>query len=291
MASWDDGALTPGQRAVVDAALGPAGPTDTVELVDDMSWHQVDTRVLRVRTQRGEFVVKAAGDANHHIRREIAAHEGVTAPLVRLGACGILVVADRAHNVLVTTYLRGVLVEGTAVEHSPELHLQAGRLLRTLHDQAARVDDDYEARATRRALERLDQPHRIDPETAERAREILLGSPSRPVTVVPTHGDWQPRNWLVDDGRLRVIDFGRFDHRPAATDLCPLASQQWRTEPALEEAFVAGYGGDPREPDAWRLAMLREAVGTAVWAFQVGDEPFEHQGHRMLADALARYSS
>lgn len=284
MASWDDGALTPGQRAVVEAVLG------TVELVEDMSWHQVDTRVLRVRTERGEFVVKAAGEGNHHIGREIAAHESVTAPLVRLGACGILVVADRAHNVLVTTYLPGMLVEGTAVEHSPELHVQAGRLLHTLHDQTARVDDGYEARATGRALERLDQPHRIETETAERTREILHGSSPRPVVVVPTHGDWQPRNWLVFDARVRVIDFGRFDYRPAATDLCRLASQQWRTEPALEEAFLAGYGGDPRDPDAWRLEMLREAVGTAVWAFQVGDEPFERQGHRMLAEALAQFA-
>ena len=39
---------------------------------------------------------------------------------------------------------------------------------------------------------------------------------------------------------------------------------------------------------ATHVDVLREAVGTAVWAYQVGDEPFEKQGHRMLQDALRR---
>ena len=30
----------------------------------------------------------------------------------------------------------------------------------------------------------------------------------------------------------------------------------------------------------------REAIGTAAWAYQVGDRPFEEQGHRMIAAAL-----
>lgn len=32
--------------------------------------------------------------------------------------------------------------------------------------------------------------------------------------------------------------------------------------------------------------LLREAVSTAAWAYQVGDEAFEKQGHRMLAETL-----
>ena len=31
----------------------------------------------------------------------------------------------------------------------------------------------------------------------------------------------------------------------------------------------------------------REAIGTAVWAHNAGDERFEQQGHRMIAEALA----
>jgi hypothetical protein len=83
-----------------------------------------------------------------------------------------------------------------------------------------------------------------------------------------------------------VIDFGRADLRPACTDLTRLAAQQFRSEPALESAFLDGYGSDPREPAAWQRARLREAVSTAIWAHQVGDEAFEQQGHRMIAEAL-----
>jgi hypothetical protein len=34
---------------------------------------------------------------------------------------------------------------------------------------------------------------------------------------------------------------------------------------------------------------IHEAIGTAAWAHQVGDEPFEQQGHRMIAEALERF--
>jgi thiamine kinase-like enzyme len=275
--------LSPAQIEVVGVALGD------VTLVADMSWGQVDTRVLRVRSGGSDYVVKAAGSGNHHIAREISAHESATGPLLRHGWCARLVAADRDANVLITTFLPGALVEGTPGEHDPDIHRQAGEALRTFHDQAARPDDEFDARMTAQALARLDQPHRIATDVADRAREILQASPPQTVTVVPTHGDWQPRNWVFDGIRMRVIDFGRFDHRPAATDLCRLAVQQWRADPRLEEAFLEGYGSDPREPEAWRLLQVREAVGTAVWAHQVGDEPFEAQGHRMLREALAQY--
>jgi hypothetical protein len=65
-----------------------------------------------------------------------------------------------------------------------------------------------------------------------------------------------------------------------------LASQQFRGRADLEAAFVDGYGQDPREPDAWHRSLLREAVGTACWAHQVGDAAFEAQGHAMVADVL-----
>ena len=110
--------------------------------------------------------------------------------------------------------------------------------------------------------------------------------PTPPATLVPTHGDWQPRNWIVDNSLVSIIDFGRADLRQAYTDLARLAVQQFRADPALEAAFLDGYGSDPRHPDSWHRVQLREAVNTAVWAHQVGDTAFEQQGHRMIADAL-----
>ena len=103
-----------------------------------------------------------------------------------------------------------------------------------------------------------------------------------PADLVPTHGDWQPRNWLVDDGTVRVIDFGRADLRPRQEDFLRLARQDFARDSRLEQAFLDGYGDDPREPAAWRRAQVAEAVATAVWSYGVGDTAFEQSGHRQL---------
>jgi hypothetical protein len=71
------------------------------------------------------------------------------------------------------------------------------------------------------------------------------------------------------------------------TDLARLAVQDFRRDPNLEAAFLDGYGSDPREPDAWHRTQVREAIGTAAWAHRVGDESFESQGHRMIAEVLS----
>ena len=112
----------------------------------------------------------------------------------------------------------------------------------------------------------------------------MVGSSWSPPTVTG-----RPSNWLVDEeGTIRVIDLGRADWRPRVTDLARLARQEWECRPDLEAAFLDGYGGDPRDPARWRATLLREAVGTAVWAYMVGDRAFEEQGHRMIAQCLAR---
>jgi thiamine kinase-like enzyme len=175
---------------------------------------------------------------------------------------------------------------GSDVEFAADIYRQAGGLARVLHDQAQRPDPDWDAAAVAKSLAWLDKPHRIDPQIAATLRSILTAHQSKPVTVVPTHGDWQPRNWLVDEGSIKVIDFGRFAWRPAASDFCRLAAQQWRHDPRLEDAFFAGYGGDPRTSEDWRMLAIHEAIGTAVWAHQVGDDRFEKQGHRMITEAL-----
>lgn len=275
--------LDDAQRAVVAEWLPDA------ELVRDMSWGLVETTVLHVRANDADAVVKAAGQDDTHLPREIAAHRGHTLPFVASGHAARLRAADPAARLILLDYLPGELVLGTDAEWHPSTHEQAGALLRRLHEQESRPDAEYEARATARALFWLDQPHRIDPPVASLARSLLESAPAPVVSLVPTHGDWHPRNWLDDAGIVRVIDFGRFAFRPAASDLTRLAAQQWLSHPELEAAFFDGYGADPRDPELWRLEALRQAVGTACWACKVGDRAFEEQGHRMLADALAAF--
>ena len=263
------------------------------EVVADESWGLLDTRVLHVVDEHHEYTVKAAGPANTHFPRELAAHRGWTTALVSSGDAGGLVSVDEDSRVLVIARVPGRLALGTPDESDPDVHRQAGALLRRLHDQGSRRDPEYHRRERAKTLANLAAPHRIAPQVVNRVRTLLTrtspASEHGDEPLVPTHGDWHPRNWIVDDGRVRAIDFGRFAWRPPASDFTRLAVLHWQHEPVLEAAFFDGYGEDPREPDAWRLLQLREAVGTAVWGHAVGDERFEAQGHDMIREALAAF--
>lgn len=224
-----------------------------VEFIADLSWGLTDTVVLHVRHDKGESIIKAGGPGNHHIGREITAHEQWTRPWREVGRAARLLHVDRDENILATTFLPGTLVK--------------------VHPAA----DDADTYRT---------DHRIDAVTKTKLREAIARHDHEPVELVPTHGDWQPRNWLIHQGQVSVIDLGRADWRPALTDLARMTRQEWLGRPDLEEAFLSGYGSDPREPAAWQRTLVREAIGTAVWAYHVGDEPFEAQGHRMIRQAL-----
>lgn len=274
--------LSPRQRELLHQWLRGA------QVVRDHSWGLVGRRVLELRSPGGAAFIAKAGDVeDHHLLREIRAHRLWLEPWTSTGHAPELVRADDEARLLVTTFLPGELVEGTPHELVGETYRQAGELLARFHGQLA-VDDggEFETEQKRGTLAWLDRPHRIPAAVAARLREVVDAWPTPASTLVPTHGDWQPRNWLVHEGRVSIIDFGRADLRPAMTDLARLAAQQFRTDPALEAAFLSGYGADPRESGAWLRVRIREAVGTAVWAYQVGDEPFERQGHRMIAEVL-----
>ncbi len=257
------------------------------EVVKDHSWGLVGTTVLELRARGGSYIAKAGDDRDVHLAREIAAHRQWLGPWTSIGRAPSLVHADEEAKLLVTTFQPGELVQGTEYEHSADTYRQAGELLARFHAQLAVTDGgEFETRQKDETLAWLSAPHRIAPDRVARLTEVVDGWPAPPSVTVPTHGDWGPRNWVVHDDRVSIIDFGRADRRPAATDFARLTARQFRTAPALEEAFLAGYGNDPREPAAWLRLKIREAVGTAAWAYKVGDEEFEQQGHRMIAEVI-----
>lgn len=276
------GNLSRQQRALLDQWL----PGASVER--DHGWGLVDTTVLEMRHNGSRFIVKAGGDSNHHIERELHAHLNWLDPWTSRGRAPTLESGDAAAKLLVTRYLPGELVLGTEYAQVPSVYRQAGELLAEFHAQTLVRDDDYERRENEKSLAWLRGPHRIAPGTAERLRAEIAAWPTPAAYLVPTHGDWQPRNWLVHNDVVSVIDFGRAAMRPALTDFARLAAQEFRGDPNLEAAFLDGYGTDPREAQAWHRARVREAVATAAWAYRVGAEAFEAQGHRMITEALSR---
>ena len=257
-------------------------------LENDYSWGLVESTVLKVKHAGSCFIVKAGGDGNHHIARELEAHLRWLGPWTSKGRAPALEYADAQAKLLVTRYLPGQLVLGSGHDDDLGTYRQAGELLAVFHAQEAITDCGYEVAANDRALAWLSGRHRIEPSTAELLRAQILAWPTPPSSLTPTHGDWQPRNWLIHDHVVSVIDFGRAAMRPPMTDFARLEVQEFRRDPRLEAAFLDGYGSDPREREAWYRTLVREAIGTAAWAHQVGDERFEAQGHRMIAEVLAR---
>jgi hypothetical protein len=276
----DELGLTHQQARLVDAWYPER------RVVADLSWELARTRVLELTAAGQHVIVKAGGPSDREIAREIRAHRDWLRPWTSQDRAPELLHADEAARIIATRYLPGNLVQDSSAEQQPETYRQAGALLAQLHQQDGLVDPDHACLERDRTLHTLTKPHRLDAVTERRTRELVEQWPDGPVMLVPTHGDWQPRNWLDHDGTISVIDFGHADLRPAISDFVRLASRQFRMDHALETAFIEGYGTDPRDPAPWRRERIRQAIGTAVWAYEVGDEPFEMEGRRNLAELL-----
>ncbi|MHA7290580.1 aminoglycoside phosphotransferase family protein [Arthrobacter sp. MDT3-24] len=256
-------------------------------VVRDYSWPLQDTNVLHVVTPLGEGFIVKASTTSHHIHREIGAHAGGFDGLH--GRVPTLRHASAKAGILVTEFLPGIRVEGTPAEDEPETYRQAGELLATIHRPAGESSTYAEA-LTAKTRAWMDRAHGLLPETHldsfERELEALQPGV---VQLVATHGDYQPRNWLQDNGQIKVIDFGRAELRPWVHDLVRISHQQFVHRADLADAFHAGLGKTvgPAELDVWRLENLNHAIGTVVWANQVGDAAFEQTGRIMVERLLS----
>lgn len=277
--------LNPAQLEWLHRQLGQ------VTVVADRSWPGTTSTVLQIVSSSGEDLIlkTAAPPMTMHITREIAAHRSITRALSDSGNAQQMVVHSEDLGVLVLKYLPGELVQDSPHEFSPETHFQAGKLLFQLHQQGARRDENYQELLIESGSQWLNRPHRVPEEEARIIRTIFTQTRPVPVTVVPTHGDWHPRNWLVETGdglpRIRAIDFGRFAWRTPQSDFVRLELAQWLAHPELSAAFLEGYGTDPRD-DSYNLEQLVQVVSSACWAHMMGDDPFEQQSLEQITRIL-----
>ena len=263
-----------------------------------MSWGVQGIHVLRLGTAGGPVVAKASA-TSHHILRELRAHRQMTAPLGSRVPC--LLHGDAQAGLVVTSWLPGRLVEGGPFEFSAEAFRQAGELPALLH-RPRHETNSYDAAILNKIADFADRAVRLAPADQLRAVQSLAAAHRpAPRVLYSTHGDYQPRNWIEDGGRLYVIDFGRSGYRPWVTDLVLVEHRYFSADAppeqagtaydgaALRAAFYAGYGRDPaEEPDSWRLDNLLQSLGTIVWSHDVGDAAFEEEGRRMLLRVLNR---
>jgi hypothetical protein len=275
-------ALSPRHRDLLDSWLGPW------QLIRDCSWPLQDTTVLHVSSAvHGELIIKASA-TSHHLAREIAAHRDHLGALA--GLAPALLYASVEDRILATRYLPGQLVEGSAAEWQPDTYFQAGALLARLQVALA-TSNDYVAGLRTRAAELLARAELlVAPPLLASVVAELERCPTESIALCLTHGDFQPRNWLIHDGRVALIDFGRAAARPWTSDLVRLKHRQLLDRPDLEQALFAGLDRElaPADLRSYRLEELYQGLCTVVWAHGVGDLGFCEEGRWMLERAIAR---
>ena len=252
----------------------------------DLSWPLQDTAVLDMQAGGRRYIVKASR-TSHHLEREIDAHEQF---LRRFhGWVPQLAHSSRDDLILVTHYLPGELVEDSEAEADPETYRQAGYRLKQLLVSGS-LSDDYMQRLVADARQSISRARALVSEEQLIQLETGLVSVSiRPTALSFTHGDYQPRNWLMNDGQLRVIDFGRAAQRHWTSELVRLANQQFTGHLHLERSFLEGLDRPMTEQDSeiYRLERIQQAIGTVVWANGINDSAFEEHGRGMVRAVLA----
>jgi hypothetical protein len=268
----------------LDRALGPCA------VVGDRSWVHGRASVLEVRDVHGVtwFAKRHCGASNY--RAELAAYQkwvpalGEQAPTLRAH--------DDALQTLVLSAVPGEAGSDFALGMDPAIQRRAGQLLRRFHEAESLGPWDDFAAAKLDAMEKwaaraddLLEPSQLDFARSEVRRLGGLGSPAR----VPCHRDYGPRNWLVADGRVHVIDFEWARPEVWVNDLARLYFGPWRDRPDLQEAFFDGYGRAIDETD--RTILLGcgalSAVSTVIWAHAQGDASFEETGRENLRHLMA----
>lgn len=252
-------------------------------LVADRSWDHGESHVLELRDAAGvTWFAKRHRTADHHTK-ELAAYQlwvpalGERAPQLRAH--------DPDRQVLLLSSVPGIPQDDDGT--TPAIHREAGRLLRLLHDAAAPQPwPDFAADQQARFDKWLP---RTTPLLDQRSIDFVAGQlrdlAGVVVTRVPCHLDYSPRNWLVADGVVHVIDFEMAALNWWLRDMSRLYFGMWQDRPDTYQAFLDGYGRQPTDDDLAVLHALGalESMTTIAWAREHDDPGFEAYGRRNLA--------
>ncbi|MEV0694089.1 aminoglycoside phosphotransferase family protein [Streptomyces sp. NPDC050388] len=274
--------LPEGVRRFAEQAVG------RIATWTDTSWARESSRVWRAcGAGGGTWYVKIhQNDRFHH--REVDAYRSW---VPRLGAAApTLVVSGSTLRAVVVTAVPGHPLHGLA--HPPEeqrrLFHQIGALAAAIHRispaPVATAEGVPALAKVKRHLEAA-RPHlRLGDEGFIRMI-VARAEDAPPLDCVPTHGDFQLRNLLLDeDGSLAVIDFERSEPGPAIRDLVRL-SDAWATQPYLHDAFMAGYGREltPAEEERLVIDSALDALSGIQYGATHSDTETRDRGHRTLA--------
>ncbi|MEU7354317.1 phosphotransferase [Streptomyces albidoflavus] len=276
------GAVPPEVRAFAEQAVGRI--TDWT----DVSWARAESRVWKADgAEGGTWYVKIHQNDRFH-RREVTALRGWVPGLGP--AAPRLVAADPTQRAVVLTAVGGRSLHGAV--HSPEqqrlVFHHIGQLAAAIHTSAP-----SRPAAGPLPLEKLDRhlnaarPH-LAPGDEEFIRVTAKTASTLPAApdVVPTHGDFQPRNlrWDTATGSLYVIDFERAEWGLAVRDFVRL-SDTWHGRPDLLQAVMDGYGRPftPEEEAQLTILSVLDSVSGISYGAAHGDPELVERGLRALA--------
>ena len=261
-------------NATLDRLLGYAhqvlGPC---ELAEDRTWEHGMSSVLRIRDASGvTWFLKAHRDRERY-RAELTAYRHWVPAL--LDKAPLLRACDGSLRAMILSAVPGepaswpaATADGPDVDLSAEHLMQheAGKALRLLHSAQSALPCADLATVKIKEFDRLRSSAAglLRPRELDSARAEIQALADIPVPLrVPCHHDYTPRNWLVHNGALYVIDFEWSGMDLWVADLARLHLGIWANRPDLRKAFLAGYGRDLS--DAGHRALHACAVLTAVW--------------------------
>jgi Ser/Thr protein kinase RdoA (MazF antagonist) len=281
-----------------------------VQLVDDaVRTHPGKvSRLYRLRTvsPAKDYVVKSY-ERRVDWAHEVHAYEQWT-PALGPHAPTMLAAQDGAPPTILLTLLPGGEAQGAplSTERERDVWRAAGHALATLHalppsrsfgpcDRSGvptgmRIDDapGYVTGEFEDWIERGERARCIS--AAERAFVRSMGdlasvfAGERPT---PSHRDWCPANWIVDDvgAWIGAIDWEFAYPDVRAADVSRYPSWEWMDRPDLVEALDEGYRAllTPVDPAQRRVARALYALTAIVWGRETGYAGFEREGHGALS--------
>lgn len=193
-----------------------------------------------------QWVVRLAG-ADRAGALDLVDEARITAEAASFEIAPRVVACDEAAGVLVTEHLRGARPVDARTLKSPEGIRRAAALLKRLHRLRIAIRPFDPERFAAQYLsgacaeEHLDERHRrLARELRALAREYRRRYPS----IVVCHNDLVPSN-ILDDGRLRLVDFEYAVLAAPILDLAGLAASSGFDAGARRRLVEAYYGSAP----------------------------------------------
>ena len=260
------GISDPALEAVIDAV---PGWSDAERVETEYISGGITNRNYCVRVDGAPFFVRLAGDDTGLLgidrENEWAALEAAAAVEVGPGVVSFL----PEHGCLVTEWIDGDLVSPESVRHRDVLE-RLVRSIKAFHGcreipgafSPFRVVEEYREQASERGVEVPE----VYWELLERSREIREAFRRHPTPACPCHNDLLDANFLIQDGRLMIVDYEYAGMGDVFFDLGNLSVNNEfdeETDLALPEMYFGG--STPARVARLKLMRLMSDFREAMW--------------------------